>query len=419
MMSNYQLELSRLSNEYREKIDRAASLRIQYGTPTREEAECYQRAAELCSRLASLTVGMNHAEWVERESMAGQKLREISQIVLGKKAAAPKADSNGKEAPKDTEAKTKKKHEDVPDEVVESWFKDPPKKGFEAVSGMQDLVELLKDCVRDVSAGRINKFLKMNIVHAFFMYGPPGCGKTYIAKAFAHELMKQGYKYMSLSGGDIHRKLVGESEQYVQRAFREAAKQPTILFIDEIDNVCRNRSLPNLPSHEHATTTSFLTSFNDLLDSDHPVIFIGATNYPDRVDVAMMDRVELIRVGMPDVGARENFFKKNLTGDKEDSLSLTLEPGFTCYDMADMTDNFNYRDLTVRFLPRLKRRIKDEVLLRYNGDDNAAAEALESGEFVFTRALFEEILEGYTPSKKADIIRSLDAWDADLMKMDE
>lgn len=418
MKSPYMADVSRLANEYRATMVQAKSLRtMNDNLPSRKEAECYKRAVEITEKLANLSVGEAYVYWHERQQEASAKFDEISAYALSlakqqREKAEQQAEQTaaGEKSGKKPSEKPKSRNDaEVPQEVVDRWFKEPPKFGFEKVAGMEELIDKLRGCVRDVAATGINQYLGMDTVHSFFLYGPPGCGKTFISQAFAHELMKQGYKYMSLSGGDIHNSLVGESEKYVERAFREAQEQaPCILFIDEIDSVCRNRSLPNVPSHAMSTTTAFLTGYNAICQSDKPIIFIGATNYPNLVDNAMLDRVELIKIPLPDLKVRAHTFELQF------GSILSREPGFTFEDMAEETDNFNQRDIK-RLCEKIKRLIKERVQERYS-DDGAVA-ALKSGDFCLTRELFMEALNSNQPSRKDDVIRSLDAWDDNYEKL--
>lgn len=419
MSFSYMNDMSRLANEYRALMVQATIIRERNdNVPSRKEAECYKRAAELTEKLANLSVGEEYQYWIRCQQEVSKKFNEISEYALRRskqinetESTAPKADPKAPEGfEKKAPQKSKRRNDyEVPQEVVDGWFKDAPKHGFEKVAGMEELVEKLKNCVRDVSANQINKYLGMDSVSSFFLYGPPGCGKTFISMAFANELMKQGYNYMSLSGGDIHNSLVGESEKYVERAFKEAEKRaPCILFIDEIDSVCRNRSLPNIPSHAMSTTTAFLTGYNEICNSDKPIIFIGATNYPNLVDNAMLDRVELIKLPLPDIKVREHTFRMIF------EKIIKNEPGFTYEDMADETDNYNQRDIK-RLCKNIKHLIKKDLQSVYS-EDSKCVEAMESGEYTLKRELFMNALKAYEPSKKDDVIKSLDAWDMDREK---
>lgn len=215
-------------------------------------------------------------------------------------------------------------------------------------------IDMLSDCVRDASMEALNRNLKIPSMKSFFFYGPPGCGKTYIIEAFAHELMQQGYKFMSLSSADIHSKFSGEADKIVQRAFREAVDNaPCILFMDEVDGVCQNRNLPNLSDFNMQLTTTFLTAYNGLSRANaeqKSVIFIGATNYPANVDAAMLDRVELVRIPLPEE-VRGQVFRSAL----EDIVRL--EPGLGWLDMAVATEGYNQRDVKA-IIEKLKKLIR-------------------------------------------------------------
>lgn len=420
--SPYLTEVSRLSNEYKALMVQAKNVRIQNeDVPSRKEAELYKRAVEVAEKLANMSIGDAYLFWSDRQQEASVKFSEISEYALQlarQKNGDDRIPDNGTRGtgPSGSGTNTGKKRtsrNDVPADVVEGWFKDPPTHGFEAVAGMEELIEKLRGCVRDVASSKIRQYLQMETVHSFFLYGPPGCGKTFISQAFAHELMKQGYKYMSLSGGDIHNSLVGESEKYVERAFREAEEQaPCIIFIDEIDGVCRNRSLPNLPAHMMSTTTAFLTGYNSITHSKKSIIFIGATNYPDLVDNAMLDRVELIPLPLPDLKVRAHTFEMQFGN------LLHNEPGFDYMDMADQTDNYNQRDIR-RLCSNIKELVAKQIQAAYPDDEDAAEEAMKSGAFCLTRDLFMEALRAYHPSKKDDIIRNLDAWNSDRERWGE
>ena len=220
--------INRLNNEYRAYIYEAESHRItRAGVASREEGLSYQRAAQICGQLASMTTGSEAQYWVDNQSRCEAKMRQIW------------AELNPREPVKETPAakpaaRPAAKKTDVPQETVDHWYKPDPGYGFDQVSGMEEVKHLLSDCVRDIRMDALNEYMGVPTVQSFFFYGPPGCGKTFIIKAFAHELMQQGYKFMSLSSADIHSKFSGEADKIVERAFKEAVDNaPCILFMDE------------------------------------------------------------------------------------------------------------------------------------------------------------------------------------------
>lgn len=428
MTSNFITELHRLVNEHRACMNKAEAIHTQFlENPTksliREEIRCYKLAAELCGQIAGLYnySDAQCAEWLQKQGQHERKLRELMHIHdhgLPQKTEVDDSlptQKGGKAANTDTNTNSgkggsKSPGSEVSQELVDSWFKDRPAHSFSDVAGMEELKEKLRACVQDVAASRVNKYLKMDVVHSFFLYGPPGCGKTFVTEAFIHELMGDSYKYMFLSGGDIHQSLVGMSEKVVERAFKEAQENaPCIFFIDEIDSVCRNRSQPYLPSHAMNTTTAFLNGYNSLTKSEEPVIFIGATNYPDMVDSAMLDRVELIKVPLPDLEVRTFTFEKAF------KKILANEDGFTYAEMAEETDNYSQRDCK-RLISMVKRAIKDDLTAIYKDDGDAMVAAMENKEYRLKRQTFMDTLKEYHPSRKEEILRNLDKWDADFQK---
>ena len=163
-----------------------------------------------------------------------------------------------------------------------------------------------------------------------------------------------------------------------------------------------------LPEYAASLTTAFLTGYNKINHSDKPIIFIGATNYPNQVDNAMLDRVELVRVPFPDKEARTFSFEKHFRS------ILSLEEGFTFEDMADKTDMYNYRDID-RLSSRIKTMVLKAVMQEYK-EESRALESLENGEYRLTRALFEEAQKNCLPTPKEDIIRELDEWEDKFKK---
>ncbi len=403
-------KINRLNNEYRSLIREAKEIRKETGTPSREEGLCYQNASAKAGQLATMSIGAETQHWLSEQTMCNQKMHEIW-ISLNPEEARPKpapAASPATRAPNASAIPSgaNPKKNDIPDETVARWFQEDPGYGFDQVVGMETLKELLRNCVRDVSLDSLNSYLGIPTVQSFFFYGPPGCGKTFIIEAFAHELMQNGYKFMKLESADIHSKFSGEADKIVKRAFAEAVENaPCILFMDEIDGICQSRSMPNLSDFNMTLTTTFLTSYNNLIRANkdaRSVVFIGATNYPSNVDIAMLDRVELVQVPLPDEELRAFSFRQ-----KFDSI-IRLGDDLTWEEMADATEGYNQRDIN-RVSDHLRQLIRTGVADFASGDH--AVEALRNGEFRLTRALFEEAMTRYKPAPKDEIEKSLNEFE--------
>lgn len=396
--------------------------------PSADECRYLQKAAMLRYEMAQMSVGEERYYQQRKVQELNQRIKNILRIINPERYKevlenADKRKNDGtkgpagaglppKAAPGSKPAAAPKPQAGLSADV-ESWFKEAPKHSFEDVSGMNALKEQLRECIADSQLNQLKSYLKMKQLHSYFFIGPPGCGKTYIIEAFAHELMDKNYKYLSLVGSDILSRFVGEAEKIITRLFEEAEKNaPCIVFIDEVDGVCKNRSQPLLPEYAASLTTAFLTGYNRINNSDKPIIFIGATNYPNQVDNAMLDRVELVRVPFPDKEARTFSFEKHFKD------LLALEDGFDYGDMADATDTYNYRDIQ-RLVSKIKNMVLKELMQQYK-TEAAALEALKSKSYRLTRALFDQAQNNCLPTPKDDIIRELDEWEEKFKRdMDE
>ena len=388
------------------------------GRHTKQECIYLQQAADLRQEMATISTGGVQEYQQRKKRELDMRIREIVGILNpellrrfdagqvkkgGSAKAGTKAGTGAASGAGGTAAAAKGKDSDID---VSKWFKEIPLHTFEDVAGMDDLKEKLRQCVVDTRVGKLKEYLGIPRLHSFFFIGPPGCGKTYIVEAFAHELMEQNYKYISLTGSDILSRYVGDAEKIVSRMFQEAEENaPCILFVDEIDGVCKNRSLPNLPEHAATLTTAFLEGFNRINERKDPktIIFIGATNYPGKVDNAMMDRVELIRVPFPDRGAREHAIRRQF----KDILQFDAD---CSYDfMAEATEMYNYRGI-VRLCNRLKNEIVRDIMTKYS-DEESAINALKDCSYMVERKQFETAKQNCLPAPKDAIIRSLDEWE--------
>lgn len=403
-----------LCQAYMQKAEDA--LAANNNKPSAEECRYLQKAAMLRYEMAQMSLGEERLYQQRKVQELNQRIKNIIRVinperyekVIGKdgnKDINNKGAASGGPVPSGSKAKSAPvKASRGLETDVESWFKEAPNHSFEDVSGMNALKEQLRECIADSQLNTLKAYLKMKKLHSYFFIGPPGCGKTYIIEAFAHELMDKNYKYISLVGSDILSRFVGEAEKIINRLFEEAEKNaPCIVFIDEVDGVCKNRSQPLLPEYAASLTTAFLTGYNRINNSDKPIIFIGATNYPNQVDNAMLDRVELVRVPFPDKVARTYSFEKHF------EALIALEDGFTYADMASATDTYNYRDIE-RLAAKVKNMVLKDVIRIYKNED-AALEALKSHTYRLTKELFEQAQQNCLPTPKDDIIRELDEWE--------
>lgn len=411
------------------------------GSVTKEEAQFYLQAAKVCEEIMNMNLTQRavYAQWQLRRQNCEETVRRICDAIApppppptrqpesrARTADIPQGrrDGSAKESGETgTGFKTKNAVKDVPAETIESWYKEKPNHSFEDVTGMDELKKRLSDEVASLGWDRIDEILHISPVQSYFFYGPPGTGKTFLIEAFASELMEKGFKFIRLLGGDIHASLVGVAEKTVQIAFKEAVdNEPCLIFIDEVEGVCVDRNNNKAEGHEKRLTVAFLEAYNQLRESNKRVIFMGATNHPGQVDSAMLDRVKLIRIPLPDEAAREAYFARKFG-------SLVLEDGFTFGEMAAATANYSYRDLN-RLSDSMAIKTKNRVIESYRVEDAgggmdqertdiAGSDALRGGEMILTRALFDETREETPPSDKSRILAELQAFEDDISAQNE
>ena len=426
------IEKENMSRNYQRQADDC--LRKNNMAPSAEQCMLLQRAADLESEMASLTIGAEKDKHVREMNRLDFECTRI-QAKLEKKPRPTAKPGDKKNDGKDDKAAEKKntagdegktQEELEIDRAARTWYKEAPRHSFDDVAGMEDMKAKLHSCIADAQANRLREYLQIPRLNSYFFVGPPGCGKTFICEAFAHELMDKDYKFISILGSDIISKYAGTAEKSVTRLFEEAMNSaPCIVFVDEIDSLCKNRSLPNLPEYAANITTSVLTGYNKIHSADSEVIFMAATNYPNRVDAAMLDRAEIVRLPLPDKEARRaafarEFSHKVTTGEGEDKKVefkplIQLKKDLSFDIMAQKTWRFNYRDIE-RLTSAIKKTLFRE-LIDFFGDEEIAINKLESGDYKLTLKKFEEILGKFKPSPKEEILRDLLSWEKKVQSM--
>jgi len=171
---------------------------------------------------------------------------------------------------------------------------------FSDVGGQSELIDELKKSV--IYPLRYPEaYQNFDINRGFILYGPPGTGKTHIARALANEA---DVNFVSLNGSEMESKWVGESEENWRNLFDEAKqKQPTILFIDEIDAIAKERGGKDV--YGDKVVNQILTLMTDLDNNKESVFVIGATNNFKALDKALIRSGRFskhLEVKMPDLG---------------------------------------------------------------------------------------------------------------------
>ncbi|MEG9194395.1 MAG: CDC48 family AAA ATPase [Candidatus Methanoglobus sp.] len=218
-------------------------------------------------------------------------------------------------------------------------FVEIPKVSWDDVGGLEDVKREIIEAV-EWPLKFPEKFKKFGIKppKGILLFGPPGTGKTLIAKAVANETEAN---FISVKGGELLSKWLGESEKAVRKIFRKARQvAPCIVFFDEIDAIAQMRGIDEGSRAVERVLNQILIEM-DGLEELHGVVVIGATNRPDILDPALLrpgrfDR--LVYVRPPDRKSRLAIFRIH-------TKNMPLAEDVDLEELADMTEGYVGADI--------------------------------------------------------------------------
>ncbi|MEB8340482.1 proteasome ATPase [Streptomyces endophyticus] len=216
-------------------------------------------------------------------------------------------------------------------EVEELVLEEVPDIGYEQIGGLGNQIELIRDAVElPYLYPDLYREHELRPPKGVLLYGPPGCGKTLIAKAVANSLAKkvaevtglaQGKSYfLNIKGPELLNKYVGETERQIRLVFQRAREKasegtPVIVFFDEMESLFRTRG-SGVSSDVENTIVPQLLAEIDGVEGLQNVVVIGASNREDMIDPAILrpGRLDVkIKIERPDAEAAKDIFGKYLT----------------------------------------------------------------------------------------------------------
>ncbi|WP_199536717.1 proteasome ATPase [Spongiactinospora gelatinilytica] len=215
-------------------------------------------------------------------------------------------------------------------EVEELVLEEVPDISYEEIGGLTRQIEQIRDAIElPYLHADLFREHELRPPKGVLLYGPPGCGKTLIAKAVANSLAKQVAEktgqsgksfFLNIKGPELLNKYVGETERHIRLVFQRAREKasegtPVIVFFDEMDSIFRTRG-SGVSSDVENTIVPQLLSEIDGVEGLENVIVIGASNREDMIDPAILrpGRLDVkIKIERPDAEAAKDIFSKYIT----------------------------------------------------------------------------------------------------------
>lgn len=290
------------------------------------------------------------------------------------------------------------KEESYDDEIEALIVREKPKVRFNDVAGLDEVKRALYESI--IYPTKRPDLFPLGWPRAILLYGPPGCGKTYIAAAVANEI--DGV-FIHVDAASIMSKWLGESERKVALLFSKAREvslrdsKPVIIFIDEVDSLFGTFS--SEIGGEVRVRTQFLKEMDGLQDKGNEqklVYVIAATNKPWKLDEAFIRRFQKrIYVPLPDRESRRQLLKLYTS-------SLKLSSDINLDELADSLDGYTASDIRDIVMSAHLRTVR-EFFAKNGGLGNPRP---------ITKEDFLEAIKERRPSVNRELVKVYETWDS-------
>ncbi len=257
-----------------------------------------------------------------------------------------------------------------------------PNVHWDDIGGLDDVKRELRESVElPLQKPEIFKNLGIRAPKGFLLYGPPGVGKTLLAKAVANE---SNANFISVKGPEVLSKWVGESEKAVREIFKKAKQvAPTIVFLDEIDSIAPRRGSTGDSGVTERIVNQLLTSM-DGIEVLQGVVVVGASNRPDILDSALLRAGrfdKMIYIPPPDAEGRLKILKVH-------TKNMPLASDVDLKKIANVGDGYVGADL--------ENLVREAGMIAYRKDPNATK---------VTQADFMDAMNAIKPSVDEEVLK--------------
>lgn len=291
----------------------------------------YLKAAEILQQLISFTDNpqLKNMYYVKAKEYLS-RAKELKQQGLQPATTSRRGKDRGSDV-------TDEEEEELSEAISDIIVVEKPNVKMSQVAGLGEAKRALREAIilplkrPDLFRGARNPW------RGILLFGPPGTGKTLLARAVATEVEAT---FFNVSASSIISKWLGESEKLVQELFETAQeKQPSLIFIDEIDSIASARGGGEHDAMRRVKTTMMTQMDGVTTKKSDRIVVIGATNLPWEVDPAFRSRFEKrIYIGLPDLEARAKIFEIHSKGvGKDSTVDFQL--------IGEMSNGYSGRDI--------------------------------------------------------------------------
>ena len=307
----------------------------------------YQRAAEILIQFVKynknpIMVRKCHEQIEQYLERANVLKAHLSGPRVKRRSPSSRPGEPKEDALKEDEGQYSVEEQEIIDSISGTILTESPDVKWTDIAGLQGSKQALREAI-------VLPIMKPSLFtgarkpwSGILLFGPPGCGKTLLARAAATECKAT---FFSVSSADLLSKWLGESEKLISSLFKVARiRAPSLIFMDEIDSVATKRGSGHEGGGERRVKTQLLSEIQGIKSgSKKPLLVLGATNRPWDIDMAMLSRFEKkVYVPLPDLTARVGIFKIHTEGinmalTEEDFIELGVRSeGYSGRDISNV-----------------------------------------------------------------------------------